>query len=87
MAKRDRTRGRRTTPKATSGRYTPPIPREKKVSPLWVPVTMFTCLGLGAVIIITNYFEILPGGTASNGYLILGLVLITAGFIVATRYH
>jgi len=87
MARRGRPKGGRTTPKASGGRYTPPIPREQKVSPLWVPVTMFTCLGLGALVIVTNYFGILPGGTASNGYLILGLVLITTGFIVATRYH
>ena len=87
MAKRDRPKGGRTTPKPTpSGRYTPPIPREQKVSPLWVPTLMFTCLGLGMVIIITNYFDVLPGG-ASNAYLLLGLGLITAGFIVATRYH
>ena len=51
MARRGRPKGGRTTPKATSGRYTPPIPREQKVSPLWVPVTMFTCLGLGALVI------------------------------------
>ena len=32
-------RGGRVTPRAqeSSGRYTPPIPREQKVSPTWVP--------------------------------------------------
>ena len=70
----------------STGRYTPPIPKEFKVSPRWVPILMFTLLGLGMLMIVTNYLGILPGG-AQNGYLIGGLVLITAGFITATRYH
>lgn len=69
-----------------SGRYTPPIPKEQKVSPRWVPVVMFTLLALGMVIIICNYLEVLPGD-AKNEYLFLGLGLITAGFIAATRYR
>src|SRR5439155_27311494 len=80
-------KGGRTTPKAVeSGRYTAPIPRSEKVSPLWVPVLMFTCLGLGMVIIITNYVNVLPGGT-SNWYLLIGLGLITVGFLTATQYR
>jgi len=47
---------------------------------------MFTCLILGMVIIVVNYTGVLPGGT-KNGYLILGLALITGGFITATQYH
>jgi hypothetical protein len=91
----DRRRGGRTTPKRTgsgpgtpvsSGRYTPPIPREQKVSPRWVPVLMFVLLGLGVLTIFLNYVNLLPG-EASNGYLLLGLGLITGGFIVATNYH
>jgi len=81
----------RVTPKGTgastpSGRYTPPIPREVKVSPMWVPVLMFTCLGLGMLIIVLNYLGALPGA-ASNIYLLVGLGLITAGFVTATQYH
>ena len=94
MARGDK-RGGRTTPKGTrpdartstpSGRYTPPIPREEKVSPPWVPIVMFGCLGLGVLIIVLNYLNLLPGD-ASNGYLLVGLGLITAGFITATQYH
>jgi hypothetical protein len=94
MAKGDK-RGGRTTPKGTrsdvrtgtpSGRYTPPIPREEKVSPTWVPVVMFGCLAIGVLVIILNYLNLLPGD-ASNGYLLVGLGLITAGFITATQYH
>lgn len=78
----------RVTPKST-GRYTPPIPKEYKVSPRWVPVLMLTLLLLGMVIIVSNYLPgagILPGDT-DNKYLLLGLALITGGFVTATRYR
>lgn len=87
--------GGRTTPKSPSpkgrtpagtGRYTPPIPRVQKVSPRWVPALMFFLLIVGAVVIVLNYFTVLPGG-ADNRYLLAGLALITGGFIAATRYH
>lgn len=90
---KERRNGGRTTPKKgsvqpsdPSGRYTPPIPKEQKVSPPWVAAVMFTLLGLGMLIIIVNYFDVLPGG-ASNWYLLLGLGLITGGFITATQLH
>ena len=72
--------------KATSGRYTPPIPREQKVSPMWVPILMFVCLIGGMLVIVCNYLNLLPGD-AKNSYLLVGLGLITVGFITATRYH
>ncbi len=75
----------RVTPKG-SGRYTPPIPKEHKVSPRWVPVLMFTLLIVGMLVIIANYLEVLPGD-AKNEYLFVGLGLITAGFITATKYR
>jgi hypothetical protein len=75
---------RRTTPSA--GRYTPPVPRSQRESPIWVPILMFTLLVLGVLTIFFNYINLLPGD-ASNGYLLLGLGLITGGFIVATNYH
>ena len=77
---------KRTTPPA-SARYTPPVPKSQKVSPIWVPILMFTCLGLGMLMIILNYVNVLPGPEPSNGYLMAGLGLITVGFITATRYH
>ena len=92
--------GGRVTPKGTkaggggaqaqrpdaSGRYTPPIPKEYKVSPTWVPVLMFTLLGLGLLVIMLNYLDLLPGGT-DNWYLLGGLGLILGGIITATNYH
>lgn len=77
---------KRTTPPAT-GRYTPPIPKAEKVSPIWVPILMFAFLGLGMLTIILNYVNVLPGSDPSNTYLMIGLGLITAGFITATKYH
>ncbi len=71
---------------ASSGRYTAPIPREYRSSPWWVPALILTFFGLGLLCILLNYLGLLPGG-ASNGYLFLGLALIVAGFIAATRYH
>lgn len=76
----------RVTPKAT-GRYTPPIPRTEKVSPKWVPVVMFGSLGVGMLIILANYVSLLPGNSPSNIYLLVGLVLITIGFVTATKFH
>lgn len=69
-----------------SGRYTPPVRREVKVSPRWVPVLMFALLGLGVTVIILNYLGVLPGGS-DNTYLLLGLAAITGGFITATQYR
>jgi hypothetical protein len=94
MARKTKVRGSRVTPKGTtprytpppSSRYTPPVPREYKVSPRWVPVLMFTLLGLGIIVILINYLGLLPGG-AKNTYLLIGLGLITGGFIAATKYR
>ena len=87
--------GGRVTPKATkrttpppvpTSRYTPPIPREMKISPIWVPIAMFTFLGIGVIMIILNYLDLVPGGT-SNWYLLGGLGAILAGIITATQFH
>lgn len=90
--------GGRTTPKGTgsrrssadapppSSRYTPPVPPEMKVSPKWVPILMFTLLGLGTLVIFLNYLGLLPGAT-DNKYLLLGLGGILGGIITATQYH
>ena len=79
------TANKRVTPKGT-GRYTPPVPKTQKVSPMWVPIVMFTCLLGGMFMIILNYVSILPK-SPHNGWLLGGLGLITVGFITATRYH
>jgi hypothetical protein len=57
-----------------------------KQSPLWVAIAMFTLLVIGALLIVLNYLELLPGA-ASNWYLLGGLALILGGIFVATQYH
>jgi hypothetical protein len=82
-----RTTAKGTIPSRSGVRYTPPQPKAKKHSPLWVPVAMFTMLVCGVVVIVLNYLGMLPGGDAQNSDLVLGLVLIVGGFIASTQYH
>jgi hypothetical protein len=69
-----------------SSRYTPPITRQVRVSPPWVPVLMFVLLGLGAVVILFYYLGFVPGGR-SNWYLFSGLACVLGGLFTATKYH
>ena len=75
-----------------SGRYTPPIPKEMRVSPTWVPVLMFTLLVVGVAIILLNYVSLLPTwgflpDDTSNVWLLVGLGMILAGIVVATQWR
>ena len=79
-----KTKRRKPAP-AKPSRYTPPKPKTAKRSPLWVPTTMFTALGLGMIVILGNYLQLLPGGTARNGYLFVGLGLLVGGFVLSTQ--
>jgi len=74
-------------PPPKPGRYTPPKPKSATSSPLWVPTAMFTCLGLGLLVIVGNYLELLPGGQAQNSSLFIGLGLMIAGFGLSTQYR
>jgi hypothetical protein len=66
-------------------RQPPPKPKPKK-SPPAVAVLFFVFLGSGVGIIIANYFGLFPGET-SNPRLFYGLGLISASFVVATRWY
>jgi hypothetical protein len=70
----------------TSSRYTPPTPKMMKISPPWVPVLMGVLLGAGALMIVLNYLNVLPGAT-NNGYLLGGLGLILSGIVTATQWR
>ena len=75
-----------------SGRYTPPVPREMKVSPWWVPALMGAFLVLGTAVILLNYVGLLPSwgflpDDTSNVWLLVGLGLILVGIVVATQWH
>jgi hypothetical protein len=69
----------------STGRYTPPIPRELRSSGWWVPALIVGFFAAGILIILLNYMGVF--GNASNVYLFVGLGLIVAGFITATRWH
>lgn len=58
-------------------------PKALPPSKLWIPALMFSLILLGIVVIVTNYFGLLPGG-ASNKFLLVGISEVTGGFIVAT---
>jgi len=92
-----RVQGGRTTPKGgptkaarsaeplPSARYTPPIPRDVKISPIWVPILMFVLLGVGTLLILVNYTGVV--WDTSNWVLLGGLACILGGIITATQYH
>jgi hypothetical protein len=69
-----------------SSRYTPPVARDIKVSPQWVPVLMFILLAVGALVILFYYLGFVPGGR-NNWYLFVGLASVLGGLFTATKYH
>jgi hypothetical protein len=88
-SRKGRATGRATakgTARPATGRYTPPIPRSVRVSPRWMGPLILFFLIAGAITIVLNYFNVLPGGP-SNWYLLVGIGVIAAGFITATQYH
>jgi len=66
-------------------RYTPPPAKKAPKSKPWVPATMFALLICGIAVVVLNYLGLLPGDEADNAYLVLGLILITSGFVFATK--
>ena len=64
----------------------PPTHKEEKVSSPWYAAVMFGLMGLGVLLIILNYIELVPGGQAST-YLYSGLGLIAIGFLMTMNYH
>lgn len=72
--------------KSKRSRYTPPPPKNAPASPLWMGVAITTSLLVGLFVVVTNYLGLLPGD-AENRYLIVGLVLISGGFMLSTGYR
>jgi hypothetical protein len=68
---------------AESSRYTAPIPRSQMESPTWVPVLMFTLLGVGGLLVLLTYVV----WNARPLTLGIGLVLILGGILTATQYR
>jgi len=74
-----------STAREPAGRYTAPIPKQVKVSPMWVPILMFAFLGIGTLMILVNYTGAV--WSTNNWVLLGGLALILAGIVTATQYH
>jgi hypothetical protein len=71
-----------------SGRYTRPIPKSVRRSPPWYGTLVLLLLIIGVAVIVVNYLAHLPGvGHGSAWGLVVGLVMIFAGFLMATRYR
>ena len=54
-------------------------------SPIWVPILMFSLIGLGMATIIVNYLGVF--WDTSNVVLLGGLGFILAGIVTATQYR
>jgi len=72
--------------KSKRRRYTPPPRKKHKPSPKWFGALILGTFALGVIMIVLNYLGTVPGGTKS-GYLIGGLGLIAAGFLMSTQWH
>ncbi len=68
--------------------YAAPPPKKKpKASPGWYGYLVLGLIVLGVLIIVLNYANfLLPGGTQQH-WLWVGLGVIAAGFIAATRWR
>lgn len=86
---RERT-SRRITPRGTQPDHSPhphvESERHIKHSATWFGWLIGGLLALGAFIIVGNYLDWLPGG-ASNVWLGVGLVVVLAGLLAATRWR
>ena len=76
--------GRYVAPEAR-GKVTARRPVGEDHSPKWYGWLIVSLLGLGMLTIILNYLAVLPG-SVSSWYLVGGLVVMFAGFYLATRY-
>lgn len=76
----------RTSPAASgSGRFTARNEAARyQPSGRWVPITVFTFLGLGLLTIVVNYMR---DDAASNWIIFLGLGFILAGIMTATQWR
>ena len=76
--------GRYVAPEAR-GKVTARRPVSDDHSPRWYGWLIVSLLAAGMLVIILNYLAVLPG-SVSSWYLVSGLVVMFAGFYLATRY-
>ncbi len=74
--------------KSKRSRYTPPPPKKAPPSKLWVPTAAVTLLVVGLLVVVLNYLTLIPWSSdVQNRYLLLGIVLISAGFLALTGWR
>ena len=71
--------------KSKRRRYQPPPKPKPKPSPKWFGPLILAFMGAGVVVIVLNYLGLMPGGSAENKWLWIGLGSIAVGFIGATQ--
>ena len=64
----------------------PPPAKEKKPSPVWYAVIMFSLMGIGVVAVILSYLGILPRDD-DQWYRFSGLGAIALGFLMTMSYR
>lgn len=70
-----------------------PVEAKPKPSPTWVPATGASLLGVGVLIIIVGYLPVVSDFTSgwwalgSSWPLVIGFVLLSAGFGLLTRWR
>ena len=69
-----------------TGRHTPPVPKKVKTSPRWMGIAIIATFVLGALVVVLDYADLLPGGV-NNIWLLAAIAAIFAGLLLATRYH
>jgi len=65
---------------------TPPQKKRRRESPRWYGLLVLGLIGIGIALIVLNYMDVIPGGTAQV-WLWAGLGLIAGGFAAATQWH
>lgn len=73
----------------SSKRYTAPTKTGRGPSHVLIPVLMFGLFFLGVAVIVLNYFDNAPllPGPSSQRNLLVGLGLLTAGFVTSTQWR
>jgi len=79
-------KSRQRQKRSTRGYAPPPTKRKPKSSPRWYGFLVLGLILVGVLLIVLNSMGAVPGGTQQH-YLWIGLGVIAAGFVAATRWR